>query len=99
MPTRMARLQAQPEDVNHVRQALGDMIREASEDDPTLGEYVLYESEDTPGEFLIEQRISAVDAELEDRANARLMELGTGLREETGPIRISNYRLVTDSGL
>lgn len=97
MPTRMARLQAQPEDVTHVRQALGEMIRSAAEEDPTLGEYVLYESEDTPGEFLIEQHVSAVDAALEDRANARLMELGTGLREETGPIHISSYRLVADS--
>ncbi len=97
MPTRFARLQAQPEDVMHVRQALGAMIRAAAQEDPTLGEYVLYESEDTPGEFLIEQHVSAIDAALERRAAARLMELGTGLREETGPIHISNYRLVTDS--
>jgi len=95
----MARLQAQPEDVTHVRQALGNMIREAHRSDPTLGEYTLYESEDTPGEFLIEQQVPAVAAELDDQANARLMELGTGLREEAGPIRISNYRLVSDSGL
>lgn len=99
MPTRMARLQAQPEDVNHVRQVLGEMVQSAKEEDPTLGEYVLYESEDTPGEFLIEQHISAVDAELGDRADERLMELGTALREELGPIQVSRYRLVTDSGL
>ena len=99
MPTRMARLQAQPEDVTHVRQALGEMVRSAAEEDPTLGAYVLYEAEDTPGEFLIEQQVSAVDVELDDRADARLMELGTALREELGPIEVSRYRLVTDSGL
>lgn len=100
MPRTSARFQAQPEDVMHVRQALEQMVHDARQEDPVLLEYVLYEFEDTPGEFLIEQHVSAVEEELKDLAEERLMELGTALREElNGPIYISHYRLVADSRL
>ncbi len=99
MIARFARLEAQPEKADRVRQALADMVRASKTEDPMLGEYVLYESEDDPGEFLIEQHVSSVDEAMQDpdQDNQRLMELGTALREQLiRPIKISRYHLITE---
>ena len=99
MIARFARLEAQPEKVDRVRRALEDMVRASRTEDPMLGEYVLYESDDEPGEFLIEQHVSSVEEALDDpdRDNARLMELGTALREALiRPIEVSRYRLIAE---
>ncbi|MCK9485970.1 MAG: antibiotic biosynthesis monooxygenase [Dehalococcoidia bacterium] len=97
MIARFARLQAQPEKVDRVRRALEDMVRSSRTEDPMLGEYVLYESDDDPGQFLIEQHVSTVEEALDDpdRENQRLMELGTALREQLiRPITIDRYRMI-----
>lgn len=85
MIARFARIQAQPEKVDRVRRALEDMVRDSRTEDPMLGAYVLYESEENPCEFLIEQHVSSVEEEMDDpdRDNQRLMELGTALREHS----------------
>lgn len=99
MIARFARVEAQPEKVDRVRRALEDMVRDSRTADPTLGEYVLYESDDQPGIFLLEQHVSSVEEELHDpdRDNQRLMELGTALREQLiRPIEINRYRLIIE---
>jgi len=94
----MARLQAEPEFASHVRQALEEMVEASRTADPALQAYALYESEDEPGCFLIEQRVSAVEDNLRPRDPERLMQLGTALREElNAPIEIARYRLITES--
>lgn len=93
----MARIKAEPEFAMHVRQALEQMVKESETADPTLGAYALYESDDEPGTFLVEQRVPAVSDLLDRQDPERLMELGTALREELrGPIEIAHYRLVTE---
>ena len=99
MIARFARLEAQPEKKDRVRRALEDMVNASKTEDPMLGEYVLYESDEDPCEFLIEQHVSAVAEELDDpdQDNQRLMELGTALREQLiRPITITRYRLITE---
>lgn len=99
MSTRMAILHAKPEDVIHVKQALSEMVRAAAVHDPTLDKYAVYESVDTPGVFLIEQHLTAVEERLDSNAGVRLMEVGTALREQlSGPIQIAEYRLVEAGG-
>ncbi len=99
MIARFARVEAQPEKVDRVRRALEDMVRDSRTEDPMLGEYVLYESDDEPGTFLIEQHVSSVDEALQDpdEDNQRLMELGTALREQLiRPIQVDKYRLIIE---
>ncbi len=99
MPARLARIEAQPTAIDDVRRALEEMVRESEHRDPNLGRYELYESDETPGEFLIEQHITIVDEEVGSLEDERLMQLGTALREKlSGPIEIASYRLVAAAG-
>ncbi len=77
----MAVLEASQEHALHVRQALEEMIAEASKEDPGLLRYELYESEDLPDTFIVQRDVDAVDERLHSAVTERLMELGTALRE------------------
>jgi quinol monooxygenase YgiN len=95
MIARLARIEAQPQKIDEVREALTQMVRDSRRDDPELAGYALYECE-KPGEFLIEQRIPE-DTGADVDAEERFMELGTALREMAGPVEIASYRLVTEA--
>ena len=95
MTLTIATLEATPEHALHVRQALEEMIAEASVEDPELMRYELYESEDESDTFVIQHEVDTVDERLHILAAERFMELGTALREELrGPIHVQHMRLV-----
>jgi quinol monooxygenase YgiN len=95
MTLTLAILEAGPEHAQHVKLALEEMIEEAAREDPELGRYELYESEDESNVFVIQQEVDVVEERLHILSTERLMELGTALREELrGPIRVQHMRLV-----
>lgn len=91
----IATLESEPEHRQHVRQALEEMVAEASTEDPELRRYELYETPEQPDVFVVQLDTPTVEERMHELVQERLMELGTSLRDELhAPIKVEHLRLV-----
>jgi quinol monooxygenase YgiN len=95
MITAIAKLHADPQKVQRVRETLEDMVDAAKHSDPELSAYSVHVAADDPSLFLVYEQYSSVEGREEDGQSKRLMELGTALRESLRePIHIERYEYV-----
>jgi hypothetical protein len=91
----IATLEARPDRHQHVRQALEEMIAEASEEDPELRRYELYDSPERPNVFVVQLDTPVVEEELHEFVQERVLELGNALRSELdAPVKVEHLRLI-----
>jgi hypothetical protein len=91
----IATLEARPERRQHVRQALEEMVAEASTEDPELRRYEVYEDPARPNVFVMQLDTPVVEERLHEFVEERWLELGTGLRDELeAPVEVLHLRLL-----